>query len=416
MGVHLQLVDFDDLFFKKGRVEPIIINDFNESSEEERDAFNQKIYTRYCNDLLSNLPSCECGEIVGEHNAGVKCQACGTVVQTPLEQKLESLVWMRAPDGVKALINPLVWTQLSHRFTISGFNIIQWICDTTYNPPNKIPAVVAKLQAAGIIRGYNNFIEHFDSILNMMFSMREFNKGKKIVKGKLDPLQEELQNNKSCVFSQFIPLPNRTLLVIDETNVGIYADPVMVSAINAIRTMVSIDAPMSSHSLRTKENRTVKTLAEMSEFYDGIYRTMMATKEGVFRKHVFGTRSHWSGRAVISSLTDKHKYSELHIPWGIGVTVLRVHLFNKLLRRDYTPNGAIAFLNAFSQKYHPLLDELFTLLIAESPYIGIPVVFQRNPSLERGSAQTMFITHVKTNVDIPTISTSIMSVVGFNAD
>ncbi len=415
MGVALELVNYDDLFFNRSRQEPVIINDFAETSEEDKAAFNRMIYTKYStDDLLSNLPQCECGNLCGEHLVGVVCNNCHAAVSSPLEQELEPIVWMRAPKGVKKLINPVVWTMLNNKFKRSGFEIIRWICDTTYKPVAlRVPAVMDAVQAIpNLERGYNNFIDKFDSIIDSLFELRVF----KPPRGKIDPLQQLLRTHRDCVFSDYLPLPNRSLLVIEESNVGTYVDPIVTGAVDAIRTMTSIDSPLSSHSIRTKENRTVKTIAQLAEFYDGLYRLTLAKKEGIFRKHVFGGRANFSFRAVISSLTDAHQYDELHIPWGIGVSVLRMHLLNKLIRRGYGVNDAIAFLNEHSQKYHPLLDELFKLLIAESPYKGIPVIFQRNPSLERGSAQAMFITQVKTDPSIPTISLSILSVVGFNAD
>jgi hypothetical protein len=298
-----------------------------------------------------------------------------------------------------------------------------------------------QVQELNIPRGYNNFVEHFDEIVDALFDLKGFRStGAKMVSGgfldrlwtkvgnliarvlnmkpkkEIDPLHLLIKTQRDCVFSQYLPLPNRALLVIEETNVGTYVDPIVTGAVDAIRTIVGIDSPLSSFSVRTKENRTVKALAQIAEFNDELARTTLAKKEGIFRKHVFGTRSHFSFRGVISSLTDTHEYDEIHIPWGIGVSLLELHLMGKLLRRGYTPNEARAFLYEHAQKYHPLLDELFQLLISECPYKGLPVVFQRNPSLERGSAQAMFITKVKTDVEIPTVSLSILSVVGFNAD
>jgi hypothetical protein len=414
LGVALQLVDFDDLFFNRSRQAPVIINDFSETSEEDKAALNRMIYTKYStDDLLSNLPSCECGDLAGQHLVGVVCSNCHMPVTSPLEQDLEPIVWMRSPNGVKKLINPIVWTMLNSKFKRSGFEIIRWICDTTYKPPLRVPQVMDAVQAIpNLQRGYNNFVENFDYVVDSLFELKVF----KPMRGKQDPLQQLLRDQRNCVFSDYLPLPNRSLLVIEESNVGTYVDPIVTGAVDAIRTMVSIDSQLSSHSVRTKENRTVKTIAQLADFYDGLARTTLAKKEGIFRKHVYGTRSHFSFRAVISSLTDAHEYDELHIPWGIGVSVLRIHLLNKLIRRGYAPNEAIAFLNEYAQKYHPLLDELFQLLIAECPYKGIPVVFQRNPSLERGSAQAMFVTKVKTDPAIPTVSLSILAVVGFNAD
>lgn len=451
MGVSLAAVNFDEMFFKHAKSVPIVINDIAEASEEDKAAFNRMIYTKYSSDLMSTLPSCECGETVGEYNLGVSCSVCHTPVQSPLEQDLESLVWMRAPQGVAKLINPIIWTMLKEKFTRSGFEIIRWICDTTYKPQVKTPAIMEEVQALGIPRGYNNFVENFDTIMDTLFNMKSFRVRKgppnaqegirgfvtrvveagkevarrvldKVAPGRarptevIDPLYQLLREQRNCVFSQYLPLPNKALLVVEETTVGTYVDPIVVGAVNAIRMMVSIDSRLSNYSVRTKENRTIKCIAELAEFYDGLARSTLAKKEGVFRKHVFGTRSHFSFRAVISSITDAHDYDELHIPWGIGVSVLRIHLMSKLLRRNFTPSQAVAFLNEHAQKYHPLLDELFQLLIAECPYKGLPVVFQRNPSLERGSAQAMFVTKIKTDVEVPTVSLSILSVTGFNAD
>ena len=414
MGISLELEDFTELFNKAKHI-PIIINDFSESSEADSETFNKLIYTKYAthaSDLLSNLPTCECSSVVGEHNLGVICKNCRTKVTSPVDHDLEPLLWMRAPNGIRALINPIVWTMINEKFTRSGYEIIKWLTDTTYKPQVKTPVIMDAVMGLGIPRGYNNFVDNFDVIIDALFDLKGF----KLKKGILDPLQVLLREQRNCVFSHYLPLPNRALLVIEETNVGTYVDPIVTGAIDAIRIMVGIDSDLSSHNARTKENRTVKTIAQLSNFYDDLSRTTLAKKEGIFRKHIFGTRSHFSFRGVISSRTDKHNYDEIEIPWGIGVSVFRIHLANKLERRGFAPNEAISFLNEHAQKYHPLLDELFNILINESPNQKISCVIQRNPSLERGSAQAMFITKVKTDPLIPTISLSILCVKGFNAD
>lgn len=419
MGIHLSLINFDEEFHQNTRRIPVIINDFSETTEEQKKTFNRMIYTQYDNtDLLSNMPSCECPEteprgLRGAHLRDVVCQVCHTAVKVPMDQNLESLVWVRAPKGVSALINPIIWNMLSERFTKKGYNFIHWLCDTTYKPTARIvPPEIHEVIAMGFERGLNNFIAKFDEIMPALFKMKLFRKKK----GEEDGLQELLILFRDCIFSQYLPMPNRSLLVIEKTNVGTYIDPTITGAVDAIQTMVSIDSSLSSFSVRTKENRTVKMISQISTFYDDQYSKMLAKKEGLYRKHVFGTRSHFSFRAVISSQTDAHGYDELHLPWGIGISVLRIHLINKLDRRGFTPNQSIAFLNKHAQIYHPLLDELFKELIAESPYKGIHCVFQRNPSLERGSAQAMFIMSVKTDPAIATVSLSILSVTGLNAD
>jgi len=419
MGVALELVDFDDMFHRGISKAPIIINDYSEASEDDKESFNRLIYTKYSNDLLSNLPSCECGEVQGKLNArdrdqpGVICGNCHTECVAPMEQELEPIVWMRAPKEVERLMNPIMLTMLNEKFTRSGFEIIRWICDTTYKPQVRTPAIMEQVQELGIERGYNNFVKNFDDIIEALFDLK-YGKAKRT--SPTDPLHALIKMQRNCVFSEFMPLPNRALIVIEETNVGIYVDPIITGAVDAIRTMVGIDAPTSNYSTRTKENRTFKTLFGLAAFNDDLARSTLAKKEGIFRKHVFGTRSHFSCRGVITSTTDDHVYDEIYVPWGMGVASLSVHLTNKLLRDGFEPNSAKAYLYEHAQTYSARLEGYFREFIEECPYKGLPVVFQRNPSLERGSAQAMFITRIKTQVDDPTISMSILSVVGFNAD
>lgn len=412
MGVHTRLVNFNKRFATLRNV-PVILNYFDDSTEEERKRINDQIRTKYTDDLLSNLPSCNCGEIVGEFNKNVVCFTCHSKVESPLEQNLEPILWMKAPVGVKTLINPTFWMMLSEKFTRSNYSIVRWLLDRDYRPAIRVPPVMEEVEALGLPRGINAFYENFDMIMDALFTIKGF----RPKKGTVDPLQTVIKDYRESLFCDYLPIPNRSLLVLEETHVGNYADPIVTGAVDAIRTMIGIDGEGSNLSVQDKENRTIRSIDQFAEFYDGFYRDTLAQKVGIFRKHVFGTRSHWSFRAVISSITDAHDYDELHIPWGIGVSLFRIHLINKLIRlHGMTPNQAIGHLNDHALRYCPILDELFKLLITECPYKGIPVVFQRNPSLERGSAQALFITKVKTEVEIPTVSLSILIVKGYNAD
>lgn len=392
-----------------------------ESSEEEKDSLKKLIYTLYNSDLMSNLPSCECGGgvsgqesgITGEYNIGVYCNNCNTIVKSPIEQTIEPILWMRAPRGVHKLINPIVWTMLNIRFSKSGFKVIQWICDTTYRPAIKIPPVMDSIQRLGIQRGYNYFYENYDFIMNILFELKDFALPKK---GARDYLKELLVKSRDCIFSDYLPLPNKSLLIIEETDKGTYVDPIVVGAIDAIQTIASIDNSLSQHSIRVKENRTIKTLVALADFNDNYTRNGLAEKAGVFRKHVFGTRSHFSFRAVISSITDNHEYDEIHIPWGVATSVFRYHVINKLLKLGYTVNSSISFLNAHAKKYCKELDDIFKELIANSPDRGIKATLGRNPSLHRSSLQLVRITKVRTDPDIPTVGISILIVRGLNAD
>lgn len=420
MGIHLELVDFDQLFHERSGPHPKIINDFSDATEKDKDAINKLIYSKYLpTDLLTNTPICGCGETTGAFNLHIACPKCGTTVEYPSDQNLEPLVWMRKPEGINALLHPDIYGMLCDRFKIGGFDLIRYLADVTYKSDSRIPPIVEYLQSCNIKRGYNFFVEHFDHILSILFNTKPFYK-----KDVIDPLYLLVQQDRHKVFPNYLPLPNRSLLIVENTNMGIFIDSIITDAVDAIQTIVSIDNPMNNYSVREKENRVIKSIVQLDLFYRKYKQNNLAGKEGVFRKQVYGSRAHWSGRAVVSSITDAHDLDEVQLPWSLGVGLFRTHLQSKLLmKRGMSYTESASFLNDFTQRYHPLLDELFQELINESPWRtilserhGIPCLFQRNPSLERASAQAMLITKVKTDLTDVTIGMSILSVKGLNAD
>lgn len=379
MPVYQRLIDFNEVFFKLSEP-PIIINDIANNSTEDRDGIRELVTTRYTNDMISLLPSCRCGGIKGEFSKIVKCNVCNTVVKSSLENEIESNIWFRKPEGVEKLISPVIYIMLKNRFKKPGFNLIQWLTDRTYKTNVKQPKILDKILDSGIKRGYNNFINNFDEIIAFLFSIKDF----QVKKGEEDFLIQMLSDHRQYIFSDYIPLPNKTLLVVEKTNVGVYVDPIIVDAVDAIEMLVSIDRNFYDQSQHVKENRTAKAVAKLADFYESFYRTNLQPKTGQFRRHVFASRTNHSFRAVISSLTDTHNYDEIYVPWGVGLTAFRPHLLNKLEKIGMDLNSAIGLLLGHVEKYHPMLDKLLQSLIDESPEKGIVCCLQRNPSLLQG--------------------------------
>ena len=412
-GISQELVDFNELFEKSTVREKLIINTYENTSKEQRRIFNKIIYTEYDNvDLLDNMPRCEGNHLYGQHLEHVYCPICRSHVESPLEQDLEAVIWMKSPEGVAPLINPAAWTMSCKRFIRHDFDFIRFFADRDYRPQIKDPDALPEVMSWGIPRGYNSFYENFDLILNRLFESKHF----RLKKGESDEFRILYETHRDKFFCNWLPLPNRSALVIEKTNVGRYMDDTIHGVVDAIRTMVGIDTPLAMHTVRVKENRTIKTIMQLADFSEQTIRNKLAKKTGIFRKHVYGGRAHFTFRAVISPITEKHRYDELFLPWGVAMNLFDLHLTNKLYAQGWTPNKAEAFLNEHALKYHPLLDALFNELINESPYIGPPVLFQRNPSLERGSMQLMFVTKIKPDPNDTTVSLSILDVVGFNAD
>ena len=413
MPIVQRLLNLDDLVAGLS-APPVVINDMEKLTEEDREKVSDLICQRFENtDQVSIIPKCKCGERKGEHALNEICPECGYPVTSPMPDEIEPLIWVRAPKGVVALINPEIWIMLKARFTKSGFNIIQWVCDTKYNPNVKVPPVLAKVIGSGIKRGYNHFIENFDSIMEILFEINDF----KLKKNQRDFLRELLVRERKNIFSQYLPLPNRMFLIIEKTNVGVYVDDSIPKAIDAIQTMVAIDNPMMDFSQHVRENRTVKMLAKLADYYQADISTNVDSKQGMIRKNMLGARIHFSFRTVITSTTDPHNARQIIVPWCAAVGVFFIHILSKIKSKtNMTHNQALGFLYSNVYKYDPMLDEIFDELINEAGPLGVPCIVHRNPTLLPGSMQKCYIGKVHKDTRILSTAVSVLIFKSMNAD
>lgn len=409
-GVYLQFVNFQEIMDLL-TTPPIFVNDIDTSTIAGRERLDNLVRTNYNGDSLSILPSCDCGSLTGEYLRNTRCGNCNTLVTSVTEKPIESTIWIRTPEGVRSLMNPMFWTILNNAFTSSGLSLLQWICLPSYPVPNDRHGSIQKLQGLGISRGWNYFVDNFDEIFNVLLT--NFLKPN-------DPLRNELRLlvtlNRHLIFTPYLPVPNRLAFITERTTVGTYADSTIKSAIDAVRTICNVDETYGGTTQLVRENRTVKTIMQLADYYQDQHKTVIGKKEGWFRKHIFGTLSTYTGRCVISSLSAAHDYEELHTPWSYTISLLSIHLKGKLMRLGFTPKEAGKRLILASNQYDELIDQLMQELIDESPFKGIPVIFQRNPSLDRLSAQAFYITYVKKDPNINTVSISTMVLKGPNAD
>lgn len=374
MSVYLRLVNHDYLF-ENLKSEPIIVNRFNLDSQAQMEQLNSLIYTSYNGDVLEVVPSCDCRSLKGEHNVGLKCPDCGSLCISVTEKPLESILWIAPPEGINYLINPEVWIILSNELKDSGVSVLEWLTNPQFKvPAEKEPMSIKKLKERGVPRGYNHFCENFDAIMDLLFNGKIIKK--RSVKRRAEIMQF-LSANKEAIFSKHLPIPSKLAFITENTAMGTYADPTMAYAVDAIRTISSIENAVTPLTHKTKESRVVQAITKLSMYYSEFY-DMAGKKLGWFRRHIYGSRTHFSFRAVITSLHEQHTYDEIHLPWSLSVMFLKVHLVSKLLKRGFSPNEAIEHIYQNTLKYDPLLDEIFKELINESPYSGIPILLNRN--------------------------------------
>lgn len=453
MGIHLEPRDFDRAFeeethkettvidydeltehelFKRSAVgkRRVVINSVSDTSSEEKDYINSNLfstydyksrntnlYSQYTRDnSIDTVPTCQCQFLRGARHLGKTCPECGTPVSRSYDDGLESLIWIKAPKGIPALINPIIWTMLCKRFMAEGrFDTLRWICDTNYVAPNRRPRIADDYENQQLGRGLINFYNHFDEIMEFLFDYRGIRDAKTKSDG-VDVTRKFVKMYRHLIFCQYIPMPSKLLMVVEKTPYATYLDQNITSALDALWSLAGIDNEFSNLKIKQKENRTIKAISLLSEYHSNIIKQVYMKKEGILRDHVFATRTNYSFRCVISSQTKAHQYNCISIPWAVAVTTLRYFIIPKLWRKGYEPKQVQQILDRAEVEYSPLMDEIFQEIIDEyTGYPGIPVTATRYPSLKRGSTQLLYINEIKKDLSDVTVSVPILVCKPWNA-
>lgn len=410
-GIYQELVDHD-LEISMLSHPPIIINDIDHRSLAGKERLNSLLITSYDGDSLPILPSCDCGALTSQQRVGQVCPDCGHPVVAATEKPIESNVWIRAPEGVRALINPAWWAIMSGVMTVSSVNILEWLTNPAYRPPKNIYPVEV-LKSKGVVRSLNYFYDHFDSLMETLFTGKTISSITGDVK--LNILRF-IGENRQKIFCQYIPIPNKLAFIMETSSTGIYSDTTTASAIDAARSIASIYAPVLPVSQQIKENRTVKAISQLAAYYREQFRVNLSPKSGWFRKHGVGSKQCWSIRAVISSITRPHHHEELELPWGVGIALSHVHLAGALWRQGLTPNAIEECIHYSTIHYDPEIHQIVETMRAQALGLGPGVIIQRNPTLSSKSAQLLQWSKLKADTDDVTMGVSVLCLPAWNAD
>ena len=410
---YLKLFDLDKKFDELPFV-PFIGNDFNLDSEEDKDRFNELVYTHYDGESLKLTPSCECGRVKAEYHVGEVCDHCGTICSSKYSGAPESLIWIVTPPGVDKFIKPVVWTMLCTAYRERGVDVIRWLCDPYYRANKRLPDSIDLMIKKGHQRSYNYFVKNFFQIIDDL-SIRPTGR---ILKKHKD-IYELIQQNKEAIFCKALPVPSKTVLVLEKSRGDRYFDKNLYPAIDAVLLASELGSMDSDTPMKRVELKVVNIISKLAEFFTNFSAMVLTGKRGGFRKHYFAGRLHFSARQVITSQHEPHLADELTIPWTAAVKLFTEHLRSKMLKPpyNYSINKITDILRYATNNYDEIVDKLLTeIILTDTPYKGFPCLFSRPPILTRGSIQFFYITNFIKDPSVNTIRISPLVLVMPNAD
>lgn len=403
MALIQKLISLDDLYSRTGR--KIMLNDLHLTTENLKDL----IYTT-TGEKISLIPQCECGNLKNGYMLGKVCNICGTDVIRPFDN-IEPLLWVRKFDDSIPFINPKLWGMLSAIIS-TKLDGLRWLSDTSYSVKT-VPPVLLSIASVIGGRSYLNVINNIETIITMLQHHSSY---KTILKAtKLKVLLRIYKKSQAVSYSSYIPLINKKLFISETSNTGRYDTLLLADVIDLAMLAITVSNDVRL-TQKKKEAATAKIISKSSKLFIDYIKDLVARKNGLARKNIYGTRVHFSFRAVVSSLSNKKRYDTIEVPWIVGVTTLRPFLINKLYGLGYTLKQADKMLLEACFIYNPLLDDLLKEMIASHPEKGLPILMNRNPTLGAGSIHYLVISKFKTDINDMTIGISKLIAKSLNLD
>lgn len=399
-----------DEFMRSIDDKKVILNDLDVVSERKEDVLNM-IFTTQDSTHLDARPRCNCGYTVNSEMIGKTCPKCFSLVKD-ITEKRDPVLWIKKIVK-EQFLSPAFYNMMSSVF-VKKVDVIRWLASSKYNPTN-VPQYVLNIPSVipGYKRNYQTFINNIEPILEYFMAVPELKKQR----NNINEILHFYMLNKHILYSDFLPVINNRVFVMERDDLGSYTNTKITDVVDLVYNFnVTINGKRALTDA-ARDEATIKVISGLAKSYYTIIDEILLKKEGGFRKHVYGTRSHFTFRCVISSIAGPHDYNEIHTPWSIGVTAFRLHLLNLLVNRfGMFPKEAFQLLASHVNKYEHRIAECLDLLIKESRGKGIEVTICRNPSLLRGSIQKVFITKFKKDPNDNTIGISIFICPPMNAD
>lgn len=466
MGITHEFINLTEMFHRNN-TNKIVVNDLVNSEEDAGSIIFNNILTVYESEILSTVPSCLCPNregLYGRLNLGRVCDVCGTEVKESYEN-IDSNLWLRSlhavdpktgeapiklfPNGEIPFMSPGFWTIFTDLIYKTKSkekrpDLLRYFTDASYVLPNtKKPLSKPILNIKDTIlinclngkRCYINFINNIDKVFETLINHPYYTKPinaknkRQLTKAKqLEMLyniyKDSVSKQDGRIFTSYIPIISKHVFVMEKTPKGKIVDLKAASNIDVVNTWYNLcntikereefgDKPIKVEEIGKKVSKVVHTL---STLYTNYSKEFLYHKNGIIRKHCYGARVPFTARGVIVSISGKHDRKGIEVPWSIGLTVFCPHIMNKLKRRGYNMKQAIMKLSSAYQKYDTVIGEILEELIAEAPDNKIYAIIQRNPSLLRGSANLVYVSKFKTDVNDYTIGFSQLIVKAGNGD
>lgn len=406
----------EDKAFASTTIDKIILNDLNFASIEDNELLSKHLETVYQDNAVEIRPHCACKELTGSQFLGAQCPSCLCTVVSPFD-KYESNLWLKTLHPDLRFISTDYWNRV--RLWISSdpnIDILRWIVDKRYNSSKLSKGTISTI--LGTIKSLPNFERSYTWLLNNMVQLMVAIENLPNFKNKRDAskILKSLWNTKNAqVTSTYLPVLSSRYFILEKSKKGKITPVSRGLLLDSLKQFIY--SANEDRNFQQISNQMGKTVASLADFYYKEFKQVASGKAGLFRKNIYGTRSHFTARGVIIPFFGKHRHDEIHLPYKMAVTLLRMHIFNRLLKSGMSHKEIDKKLWQGVNKFDQELYNIMLQLIEETDGgKGIPCLVTRNPSQKIGSTYLLYVTFIKLDIGDNTINYSSLIVKAPNAD
>ncbi len=347
--------------------------------------------TEFHNKIVPMSPRCLCGSVVGGSYIGDTCFHCNTKV-TQFLGTHKPTVWITANDS-KKFIAPQYWVMLNDIIKQSKFDSMAWLTNVRYKSNLEIPNILLAMvnDIPGFTRKYSWVINNLRLILNYLLNSQQLYSKR----DRIRVLIQLLETSPETILSSHIPLPNKSLFLIEDVGFSTKKTSLATGMIKSL----ALNYREAVESNRDSDLMLSRLMTELSAVYVSHVNELLASKRKVIRANIFGMKVPGSFRTVMIPISGPHRYDDFIMPWTLAVMVFRPMLVGRLVLKN-----KLRYLDVCKQlddalfNYDKMIHAELLGILEDAKKVtgqGIPISMNRNPSQYRGSILLLYIVGFK---------------------
>lgn len=328
---------------------------------------------------------CQCGATTSRINHGSICKICGTKVKY-VDDNFGYFGWVCLKDPYH-IIHPNLYKAIASLIGEKKFVRIISPIDEKDQDGHSLENVKKPTDEPFYGLGMIGFKEKFQEIIDYYVQK---NAAKQ-------ECYDDIMDNVKKVFIQSIPVYTTHLRPF-----RLDGDSLFFEGTNGLYTMIVkfvSDINKDKLAIDRKIKPKNQLLYDLQKKYNELYKELENTisgKKGSIRS-LFGGRYNFTGRAVIT-LDTQLRIDQVRLPYTFLVEILQQSIIN-ILHKSYHITYADAYkawYKASMKRLDPTICEIINSIIKNSGR-GIPVLINRNPTINYGSIVQMFCVGINDN-------------------